>query len=145
MAWKPSYGDVEVAGFFVYILFGTVRSHSVLSVTRRIIGRWKGLGERNPTVSREKGSDQYLWRTCEVSLPPLVFTWIWVFIMWDCLYLYWSGWRGLFYAREVKGIWISDLFFIYLFCYKYVKKFPPQNQNSSFSIKTLLSFSLSRL
>ena len=52
MAWKPSYGDAEVAGFFVYIFFGIVRSHSVLSVRRRIIGRWKGLGEGNPTVDR---------------------------------------------------------------------------------------------
>ena len=80
MAWKPSYGDAEVAGFFVYILFGIVRSHSVLSVTRRIIGRWKALGERDPTVSRAKGSDQYPWRMCEVSLPPLVFTWKWVLL-----------------------------------------------------------------
>ena len=59
MAWKPSYGDAEVARFSVYLFFGIVRSHSVLSVMRRIIGRWKGLGERNPTVSRAKRSDQY--------------------------------------------------------------------------------------
>ena len=88
LAWKPSYGDVEVAGFFVYIFFGIVRSHSFLSVTRRIIGRWKGLGERNLTVSRTKGSDQYSWRTCEVSLPPLVFTWKWVLvcgIVYNCI------------------------------------------------------------
>ena len=70
----------KLLGFFVYIFFGIVRSHSVLSVTRHIIGRWKGLGERNPTVSRAKGSDQYSWRMCEVSIPPLVFTWKWVLL-----------------------------------------------------------------
>ena len=112
MAWKPSYGDAEVAGFFVYIFFGIVRSHSVLSVTRRIIGRWKGLGERNLTVSREKRSDQYSWRTCEVSLSPLVFTWIWVLlcrIVYTCI----EAVEGVSFMRGKLRVFAFLIFSLY--------------------------------
>ena len=59
MAWKPSYGNVEVARFFVYSFPGLVHSCSFLRVIWHIIPHWKGLGEGNPTVSRVKEPDQY--------------------------------------------------------------------------------------
>ena len=101
----------------------------MLRVTRRIIGRWKGLGERNPTVSRAKGSNQYSWRTCEVSLPPLVSTWKWVLlcrIVYTCI----EAVEGVSFMRgKLRGI--SDVFFIYLFCYKRVikKRTPSESEH----------------
>ena len=60
-AWKPSYRDAEVAGFFVYIFFGIVHCRQGIGTRRpitytsprgrkwqRSLGRyWSGLGETN--------------------------------------------------------------------------------------------------
>ena len=101
----------KLLGFCLHILWNSLFS-LVLSVMRRIIGRWKGLGERNPTVSRAKRSDQYSWRTYEVSPSPLVFTWIWVLlcrIVYTCI----EAVEGLSFMRGKLRVFAFLIFSLY--------------------------------
>jgi len=104
---------------FCLSILGAVRSRSVFGFSRCIIYRWKGLGEGNPTSSRVKESEQYSWRTWEISVF-LCFSHGkgYVYVVCWCG----SGCSGLFCVREVKGIWFLIFFFIYLFWYKRVHR-----------------------
>ena len=80
MAWKPSYGDVEVAGFFcLHILWNSLFSLSFehhRTYYRLLERSWReesnGVkGEANASINGEH---------VKLVLPPLVFTWIWVLL-----------------------------------------------------------------
>ena len=115
MVWKPSYGDAEVAGCFVYLFSGQVRSHSIIGVTGPIIHRWKGRGEANPTARRAKESGEYSWRTSKISVSSLIFMWKWA-VLCRLVYTCMKADEGdSFCAREVTGIGFGFIFFIYLF------------------------------